>query len=192
MPGNQFKNKLNAHRPIRIPGRRRLVRAAVAVVLAQRAPGLSVLLMQRARRQGDPWSGDISFPGGRLETDDPGGCAAACRETWEETGLLLTENNRIGRLHDRITRAHRQRLPMVVSPFVFDYPQNAPAWHLNYEVENMLWVPLGFFAERSNRSKMRWQLGPVNIPVPCYDYQDYRVWGLTLLMLDELVRIYAR
>lgn len=184
--------QLARHKAIRLPGRRRLPRAAVAVVVGEREAGLSVLLMRRAQRDGDPWSGDMSFPGGRLEAADAGGCAAACRETREETGLQLVQADRIGRLHDRVTRTHRYPLPMVVSPFVFQYPQSAVAWRLNHEVENTLWVPLDFLANRQNRSRMRWQLGPVRVPLPCYDYQRQRIWGLTLLMLDELVRVYRR
>ena len=181
-------HSLNSHRAIRVPGRRKLIRAAVAVVIRNAEAGPSVLLVRRAQRQGDPWSGDMAFPGGRLDAGDPGGCAAACRETLEETGLQLTEADRIGRLHDRITRAHRQPLPMVVSPFVFTFPNNPDEWRLNHEVDKVVWVPLAFLEERGNRNKMRWNLGPIKLRLPCYDYQQNRIWGLTLLMLDELIR----
>lgn len=187
-PLTKLESHLQSRRVLRIPGRRKLIRAAVAVVVREDENGLSVLLTERARREADPWSGDMSFPGGRLQAGDAGGGAAACRETSEETGLCLDEHHRIGRLHDRITRAHRQPRPMVVSPFVYRYPENAGAFTLNHEVENTVWIPLAFLAAKKNRSKMNWKMGRIKIPVPCYDYQQYRVWGLTLLMLDELLR----
>ncbi len=188
----QIKHNLSRHRALRVPGRRRLIRAAVAVVLSEREAGLSVLLMRRAQRDGDPWSGDMAFPGGRLSRPDLGGGAAACRETQEETGLQLVQADRIGRLHDRVTRAHRQPLPMVVSPFVYAFPRDAGGWRLNHEVDRIVWVPLDYLVERGNRARMQWQLGPLALPLPCYDYQDHRIWGLTLLMLDELMRIASR
>lgn len=184
---------LARHRPLRLPGRRRLIRAAVAAVLADRPEGLSVLLVRRAERPGDPWSGDMALPGGRLAPDDAGGAAAACRETAEETGLRLAPEHRIGRLTDRITRAHRQPLPMVVSPFVFSYPERADDWRLNHEVEHAVWVPLAFLGEPRNRDRMYWRVaGPLAVPLPCYDFAGQRIWGLTLLMLDELVRVARR
>ena len=41
-------------------------RAAVAIVLRQGDPGLEFLLIKRAEREGDPWSGQVALPGGHL------------------------------------------------------------------------------------------------------------------------------
>ncbi|CAK9068574.1 Uncharacterized HTH-type transcriptional regulator Rv1395, partial [Durusdinium trenchii] len=81
--------------PLKIPLRRRMARAAVAIT--HRASGAAdgqreLLFMQRAQRAGDPWSGDMSFPGGRMHADDPTPRFAAERETWEETGLDLARH----------------------------------------------------------------------------------------------------
>ena len=181
--------RLASHRALRLPGRRRLIRAAVAVVLAERNQQTCVLLMHRAERAGDPWSGHMSFPGGRLHAEDAGGGAAACRETREETGLYLRESDRVGRLNDRLTRAHHRRLPMVVSPFVFALPAGEQDWRTNHEVERLVWIPLAYFADPANRELMDWRVGAFGLRVPCYYYEGHRVWGLTLLMLDELLRV---
>lgn len=184
-----IKDQLARHRALRLPGRRQLIRAAVAVVLCEQEGDLSVLLVQRAQRDGDPWSGHMAFPGGRLDASDPGGGGAACREAYEETGLVLKQADRVGRLHDRVTRAHRQPLPMVVSPFVYALEKMPSDWQLNYEVDKTVWVPLAYLADHSNREKMTWRVGPVPLKLPCYHYQGYHIWGLTLLMLDELMRL---
>src|ERR1017187_10973735 len=62
--------------------------AAVAIVLA-RSPEESILLIRRAERQGDPWSGHWSFPGGRRDPQDPDLLHTALRELDEECGIRL-------------------------------------------------------------------------------------------------------
>ena len=58
-------------------------RAAVAIVLREMADGPQVLLIRRAQREGDPWSGHMAFPGGRVDPDDESLLATALRETHE-------------------------------------------------------------------------------------------------------------
>ncbi len=169
--------------------RRRLQRAAVAVVLRASRQGVEVLLVERSARDGDPWSGDMAFPGGKLVGGDAGGAAAACRETREETGLIIGPGERAGRLRDRLTLDHRRRRAMVVSPFVFRLAQTPDTWHYNHEVASHLWLPLAYLDEPGNRGRMRWPVGGLTLPLPCYDFQQRRIWGLTLLMLDELIAL---
>src|SRR4051812_31480098 len=68
------------------PARRR---AAVAVVLRERGGETEVLLIRRAERDGDPWSGHVAFPGGRADPGDASLEATAIREAREEVGLDL-------------------------------------------------------------------------------------------------------
>src|ERR1043165_8599890 len=53
--------------------------AAVAIVRA-REPEDSILLMRRTIREGDSWSGQWSFPGGRCDPSDPSPLDTALRE----------------------------------------------------------------------------------------------------------------
>jgi 8-oxo-dGTP pyrophosphatase MutT (NUDIX family) len=180
------------HRARRLPGRRWLARAVVAVVLRDDPQlGPCVLLMRRALRKGDPWSGHMSFPGGRLSADDRSGFHAAIREAREETGLELREDEYIGRLSDVVTRRHERPVPMLVTPYVFRLERNA-VWTLNHEAVETLWVPLSFLAERSNRDNLNWKIGPLNLRLPSYVYEGRTIWGLTLLMLKELTRLYRQ
>jgi hypothetical protein len=50
-----------------------------------------------------------------------------------------------------------------------------------------VWVPLGFLAERANREKMRWTPNGIALELPCYLFGGRRIWGLSLMMLDELL-----
>src|SRR4051812_20593726 len=82
--------------------------AAVAILLAERDRDTLALLIQRAVRAGDPWSGDMAFPGGHREPHDQDLGLTAARETLEEVGIDLREHcEEIGRLDD--IHAHSDR-----------------------------------------------------------------------------------
>ena len=63
-----------------------LLRAAVAIILRDNDQGTEVLLMQRAKHERDPWSGQMSFPGGKIDPEDVNSKATAVREAHEEVG----------------------------------------------------------------------------------------------------------
>ena len=177
--------------PIKISDRRDTARAGVGAILREthHTGGISVLLIRRAERQGDPWSGHMAFPGGRMEKEDPNIFATTIREAREEIGIELDQDAAcIGRLSDLPAMTHDRRSPMAVTPFVFRL-ENEPEWRLNSEVVEKMWVPLSFFENAENRKEMDWTSGGMTRVLPCYDYKNRRIWGLTLSMLDELVAL---
>ncbi|HIB69868.1 MAG TPA: CoA pyrophosphatase [Phycisphaerales bacterium] len=177
-----------ALRPREIPFRRMLARASVALIYRRTAGGKTELLfIRRAHRAGDPWSGHMAFPGGRLQPEDPTPRAAAERETLEETGLDLARYGRFqARLSDLMTRQHSRWRPMVVTPYVYEWkgPQGIA---LNHEVEQLVWVPLDYLAARENQGRIPWRtrLGTLNLP--CCRYEGHCIWGLSYSMLQELL-----
>ena len=179
---------LAEHRPRRREERHTLPRAAVAMFLGDHLPdGLSVLMIKRAERAGDPWSGHMAFPGGRQEATDRNSLATARRETSEEIGLLARDQGELlARLSDVITQPRLSGSSMVITPYVFRL-RSVPKLVPNHEVAAIVWVPLTFLAESDNRRKMRWTPNDVPLELPCYLYGEYRFWGLSLLMLDELL-----
>lgn len=164
-------------------------RSAVAMILQVREGELHILMIKRAEREGDPWSGHMAFPGGRMEPRDAHGYDAALRETREEIGLDLARHGRcVGRLSDVNARPRARRLAMAVSPFVFVLgPDEQPPMHLNHEVAEVVWVPLEFLLDDANRQQMRWQHRRLTLTLPCYYWGRRRIWGLSLSMLDELM-----
>jgi 8-oxo-dGTP pyrophosphatase MutT (NUDIX family) len=159
--------------------------AAVAVVLRngddpQRGP--EVLFIERARREGDPWSGHMAFPGGRMEPGDSGPQAAAERETWEEVGLVLADADALGRLDDLHGRHAGRRLPLVISAWVYHIEPHGPL-ALNEEVEEALWVPLSRIVDPRHHVEQStpWAGYPgILVGRP----ERHVVWGLTYRFLE--------
>jgi 8-oxo-dGTP pyrophosphatase MutT (NUDIX family) len=170
-----------------IAGERLMRSAAVAAVFRDAGRGPELLLIPRAERSDDPWSGDMAFPGGVVSASDPGPFEAALRETSEELGLDLGRHaRRIGELTHVLAVAHRRPLPMAIVPFVFDLA-GAPALRAGPEVQESLWVPLAYLADPHRRQRFVRPLLGVPLRLECCRYRERIVWGLTLRMIDDLL-----
>jgi 8-oxo-dGTP pyrophosphatase MutT (NUDIX family) len=182
-----IETRLSAHNPGKKVWRRLMKRSAVAMILQVREGELHILMIKRAEREGDPWSGHMAFPGGRMDKADANGFQVALRETEEEIGLILGEQDQcIGRLSDIITRPRRGPFGMAVTPFVFRLDREV-RFTPNEEVAEVIWVPLEFLLDPDNREQMVWKYKGISMPLPCYFYKGRRIWGLSLMMLDELM-----
>ena len=184
--------RLQAYRPRRLPGRQWVARCGVVLLMAEHgmaadaAPAL--LLMRRAERAGDPWSGHVSFPGGRVDPRDPSTRAAAVRELQEETGLPMDAPIApMGRLSDLLTREHGRRRPMVVTPYVYRLP-HAVALTPGLEAARLWWEPLSNLVDAGMRRTIIWRVAGLPLPFPSIEVSGARLWGLSLMMVNELVR----
>src|SRR5210317_608203 len=188
MLDQRLSKRLGSSQPKKISSQHWRDRSAVALVLDDdHLHDASILMIKRAEREGDPWSGHMAFPGGRMDRTDANGYAVAVRETEEEVGLTLGQQDQcIGRLSDINARPHKGAFGMAVSPFVFRL-QREVTFTPNYEVAEVVWVPLEFLFNTENREEMVWEYKGVKIPMPCYFYGNRRIWGLSLMMLDELM-----
>ena len=165
-------------------------RSAVALILRAGEQGVETLMIKRAEFEGDPWSGHMAFPGGRLERGDRDSLDTARRETWEEIGLDTHAHCQfLGRLSDVQARTRKGPRPMIVTPYLFQ-ANHVPELVLDTEeVAEVFWIPLKLFADEANRQTMDWEVRGKPITLPCYFYEEQRIWGLSLMMLDELLAI---
>jgi 8-oxo-dGTP pyrophosphatase MutT (NUDIX family) len=163
--------------------------AAVALILIERA-GLEALFIKRAVRAGDPWSGQVAFPGGRYESTDVDLRATAIRETREETGVELTGAEPLGVLDDLYPRT--PTLPPVrVRPFVFGLAV-APRLAPNHEVERAFWLPLTRLREPGVRREVNLFLRGEDRVFPAYDLGGDVIWGMTERILTPFLEQIGR
>jgi 8-oxo-dGTP pyrophosphatase MutT (NUDIX family) len=160
-----------------------LIWAAVAAVIA---PGPdSILLIRRAERVGDPWSGHMALPGGRREPEDSDLLATAVRETGEEVGLRLAPDALLGSLEDVVPRTPVLP-PIAVRPYVFLISSRPPI-SLNPEVTASSWVPLAYLLRPDTHHLVRLDVAGQSRMVPAFELEDGIVWGMTERILTALV-----
>jgi 8-oxo-dGTP pyrophosphatase MutT (NUDIX family) len=155
--------------------------AAVAVIIKSSQRGSSLLLIRRTERSGDPWSGQIAFPGGHRGSVDRSFLDTAIRETDEEVGISLREHIVLGVLPLTYARTHKIR----VVPFVFQLRGNVEL-HPNMEVADAFWVPVNALACCPvTKSEVRVEEG--EIAVDSYIYGENVIWGLTFRIVNMLL-----
>jgi len=188
---DEIRLSLAGHEPTTLaPNGRR--RAAVAMLLRQRQPVPEVLFIERARRRGDPWSGHMAFPGGRLEPGDPDPRSGAERETLEEVGIDLSRAEPLGRLAD--LQGHRvSGVPrLVVSAFVYQLTEAAPL-SLNAEVREAFWFPLSGLLDPERHVDYRVTRAWGRFPgILVGEPERHVVWGLTYRFLEIFFDVVGR
>jgi 8-oxo-dGTP pyrophosphatase MutT (NUDIX family) len=156
----------------------------VAIVVHDLPGGPELLFIERAERLGDPWSGQMAFPGGRVDPGDPDARAAAERETREEIGLDLAGAELLGRLDD-VNAGVRLVAPLVLSSFVYRVEGCAPLVP-NHEVREALLVPVRTIVDPNAQVRHRWGVG--RFPgILVGEPGRHVVWGLTHQLVVQLV-----
>ncbi len=150
-----------------------------------------LLFIRRAEVEGDPWSGHVAFPGGRMDPEDDGPWGAALREVREELGLELAPlGRRLGELPNQLTLPLMGRR-MVVHPYVVA-ARELPPLTPNDEVARVLWVPLRDLLDGVGRDTMTWEWQGQSLVLPCRRLEGEVLWGMTLRMVEDLLRIWRR
>lgn len=140
------------------------------------------LVLTRRRDDLSSHPGQVSLPGGRQ--DPPETLAeTALRETEEEIAVPPDEIRLLGQL----TSLYIYPSDFEVQPFVGVYVGDGrPAFVPSpEEVAAIIEVPLDHLLDQSLRAEEPWQLRGMEVTVPFFHLDGYKVWGATAMMLSE-------
>ena len=158
--------------------------AAVALLLTGRSRDLSLCLIRRAEKPGDPWSGHVAFPGGRRASDDTDPWATAERETEEEIGLRLRPEQRLGRLAPLTIRLSGRETRLRLFAAVYSMGVPVPAFRCNREVAAAWWIPLAHLWDANHATYLRLSTDSVMLSYPAIRLPNGALlWGISLRVL---------
>lgn len=151
--------------------------AAVLIGLVDRGQGPQVVLTRRTQGLRHH-AGQISFPGGRIETCDCDPIAAALREAREEVGLQSEHTQTLGYLDSFVTITGFHVYPVVARIATEFAAQRDPS-----EVDEVFEVPFSFLMDPANAHRFEVDYRGGKRTLVEFRYRDYRVWGATAAML---------
>ena len=128
-------------------------------------------------------SGEVSFPGGKAEKDDPNLYGTALRESNEEMGLKSENVTELGKLDYLISRHKVEVNPFVAS---VDKPQTLEP---NEEIQDIFTVPLDFLLDPNNIKRERIERQGDVWQVPTWNIKNQKIWGLTAMITVNFLNV---
>ncbi len=176
---------LSAHQPITLAEWE--ARPAAVLVPLYEHNGEWHLLFTRRTDHLEEHTGQVAFPGGKVDEGDESPTMTALREAEEEIGLCRDDVKIIGQLDELLTVTQWRITPIVG---VFSYPYQFKINH--EECAAVFGVPWSWLRDPANlETKFRQPIasGP---PVPVYFYKEYEghiIWGATARMVRMLLKL---
>ena len=186
LPGIEAQFKLApkmrlAYNAKRIQANKPKTAAVLALFYPNQKNNVSILLTKRAIYNGTH-SGQISFPGGKVEISDLNLKETALRETFEEVGVTKKEINVIR----EITEVYIPPSNFSVTPFVgiLNYK---PVFKVNSEVAKIIEIPFSDLLDDNNIASISITNSYMKeTSVPCFNFDGSIIWGATAMMLSEI------
>jgi 8-oxo-dGTP pyrophosphatase MutT (NUDIX family) len=177
----RLKTELAGHAIKSLP-RNEMRAAAVLVPLRLQKGELKLLLTQRTDHLSHH-AGEISFPGGGVDTSDADDWAAALRETHEEIGVDPCLVEPLGQLDDCYS-IHNYRVSCHVGllPAELEFSPNTG------EIAELIELPLAALNDPRVYHQENWQHKGRSVPVDFYTLNGYVVWGMTGSILKQLLQ----
>ena len=165
--------------------------AAVALVLRvhEQDDDLELLLIRRAHREGDPWSGQIGLPGGRFERADASLEETAVRETIEELGLDVRRHGVVLGALDELRPRTPVLPPIIVRPYVC-VVREVPSLVMSEEVAEYRWVRTRDLFHPEARVNTTVRVRDFSMRVDAFQLGDFTVWGMTERILSTFAEIW--
>lgn len=150
--------------------------ASVLVVIYGNEP---VVIMTEKPKSMKFHAGEISFPGGKLDSSDSDLLETALRETREEIGLIITRDQVVGQLEPVVTL----NSGFLILPFI-SIVDSIPPLSANTEVEKIFHIPLESFLET-----MEVDPDPSHNKIQemyTFEYEKKIVWGASARILKQI------
>jgi 8-oxo-dGTP pyrophosphatase MutT (NUDIX family) len=131
-------------------------------------------------------SGQIAFPGGKMEPEDKDISHTAVREAWEEVGVLPEDVKLLGQISDLFVQASN----FLVSP-VIGYSERKPEFIPEIkEVDRIIETPLKQLLAFDTRKQKILEIGGLfKLDTPYFDLSNEVVWGATAMILEEFIQV---
>lgn len=171
---NYLDQRLKQCQPRRV-NQPSLAEAGVLVAVTDEA-NPQVLLTQRSQNLSSH-QGEVAFPGGKRDADDKDIVYTALREAKEEVALAPNQVQVVGEL-DQVVSKHGY----LVTPVLGVIQPKQQLIANPDELDAIFTVPLELFTERPSGY---FEQGTFRIP--SYDYQGFHIWGLTAVMIVEMM-----
>ena len=147
--------------------------AAVLIALVRRGEALSVLYTERSPELRSH-SGQVAFPGGKIDPTDTGPGAAALREAWEEVGMEPEDARILGYMPHYYTGTN-----YLITPVVAEVVPSGLFVANPSEVDALFEVPLRLIAEEASFGTFRVSRRGVEHTTWQIDHEGHRIWGIT-------------
>lgn len=159
--------------------------AAVTIVLFPSPEDISLIFIRRSARSDDHHSGQISFPGGKLEEDDTNLQETALRELKEETGVLTSHENVLGELSPLYIPVSNFN----VQPFVIGLSHKPQTARQESEVADIFSFSLTRLLKSQIEYKTLSARGYRLKDVPYYNLDGRTLWGATAMITNEFLSV---
>ncbi|MDQ7784310.1 MAG: CoA pyrophosphatase [Desulfomonilaceae bacterium] len=161
-----------------------MIEAAVLIPLYAKNGRIHVLLTKRSEMV-EHHRGEISFPGGKLDPEDPDLLTCALREADEEVGIAAEDVRIIGELDDFYTVATN----FLVVPFVGIIPYPYEFSPCSREIADLIGVPLDVFFDSDRRSEELWIIKGQTVEIVSYKWKGHNIWGATARIMKHFVEM---
>ena len=157
----------------------------VLILLYEKENEWFTVFTQRRKYEG-VHSGQMSFPGGKIDDADEDIIQTALREAEEEIGVPKAAVEVIGRL----TELYIPPSNFLVHPVVAHLHGDKKFTAQEREVQEIVEIPLSFFLSSNSikQTEIHLQQG-VTTKVPAFVFGEYIIWGATAIVLSELKEI---
>ncbi len=177
---DQLAQRIQAHQPKELTGDWPEAAVLLSVVASSRP---SLVLTRRADHM-NTHRGQVAFPGGKRDPDDADLLQTALREAQEEVALPASEVRLLGSLSDLLS-LHGLK----VRPYVGLIPDGLALKPCESELDAVFQVPLDWLLDDPRTHTDVIRVGGKTYYVPSYTYQGFTLWGLSAMMLLELMQV---